>query len=196
MAAPVPDDVAALKRALAAAELRADQAEAGAVRAEEKATRAEEKAALAVAEAAAAKADRAEDQALIAHLQLQIAKLKRERFGVTSVRSSRVLDQLELQLEELEASATEDELAAEKAVARATTTVKGFERKKPSRQPFPEHLPRERVVIEAPTACACAIRRCRSAATKRGACAGATGSWPPRDGVRSPCYRPRRAGAR
>ena len=36
MAAPVPDDVAALKRALAAAELRADQAEAGAVRAEEK----------------------------------------------------------------------------------------------------------------------------------------------------------------
>ena len=66
MAAPVPDDVAALKRALAAAELRADQAEAGAVRAEEKATRAEEKAALAVAEAAAAKADRAEDQALIA----------------------------------------------------------------------------------------------------------------------------------
>ena len=155
MAAPVPDDVAALKRALAAAELRADQAEAGAVRAEEKATRAEEKAALAVAEAAAAKADRAEDQALIAHLQLQIAKLKRERFGVTSERSSRLLDQLELQLEELEASATEDELAAEKAVARATTTVKGFERKKPSRQPFPEHLPRERVVIEAPTACAC-----------------------------------------
>ena len=57
MAAPVPDDVAALKRALAAAELRADQAEAGAVRAEEKATRAEEKAALAVAEVDAGRFD-------------------------------------------------------------------------------------------------------------------------------------------
>lgn len=33
--------------------------------------------------------------------------------------------------------------------------MKGFERRKPSRQPFPEHLPRERVVIDAPTACAC-----------------------------------------
>ena len=61
---------------------------------------------------------------------------------------------MELQLEELEASATEDELAAEKA-ARATTTVRAFARKKPSRQPFPEHLPRERVVLETPTACAC-----------------------------------------
>ena len=106
------------------------------------------------AEVAVAKAERSEDQALIAHLKLMIAKLKRETFGVSSERSSRLLDQMELQLEELEASATEDELAAEKA-ARATTTVRAFARKKPSRQPFPEHLPRERVVLETPTACAC-----------------------------------------
>lgn len=106
------------------------------------------------AEVAVAKAERSEDQALIAHLKLMIAKLKRETFGVSSERSSRLLDQMELQLEELEASATEDELAAENA-ARATTTVRAFARKKPSRQPFPEHLPRERVVLETPTACAC-----------------------------------------
>ena len=103
----------------------------------------------------AAKAERADDQALIAHLKLQIAKLKRERFGTSSERTSRLLDQLELQLEELEASATEDELAAEQAAARAAAPVRAFTRAKPSRQPFPEHLPRERVVIEAPRTCAC-----------------------------------------
>ena len=54
------------------------------------------------------------------------------------------------QLDELEASATEDELAAEQAAA-GTTQVKRFARRKP----FPAHLPRERVVVPAPTACAC-----------------------------------------
>ena len=61
---------------------------------------------------------------------------------------------MELQLEDLEAAATEDELAAEKAAAR-TQTVRSFERKRPSRKPFPEHLPRERVVIAAPESCPC-----------------------------------------
>ena len=61
---------------------------------------------------------------------------------------------MELQLEELEAAATEDELAAEKAAAR-TQTVQSFQRKRPSRKPFPEHLPRERVVIPAPESCPC-----------------------------------------
>ena len=60
-----------------------------------------------------------------------------------------LLDQLELALDELTAIATEDELAAEKAAA-GTTEVKGFVRRKPSRKPFPEHLPRERVVVPAP----------------------------------------------
>ncbi len=53
------------------------------------------------------------DAALIAHLKLEIAKLKRAQFGQTSERSQRLLDQYELQLEELEASATLDELKAE-----------------------------------------------------------------------------------
>jgi transposase len=106
------------------------------------------------AELAAERAERSADRALIAHLKLQILKLNRERFGPRSERSARLLDQLELQLEELEASASEDELAAEQAAAK-TTRVASFERRKPSRQPLPAHLPRERVVEPAPTSCAC-----------------------------------------
>ena len=106
------------------------------------------------AEAATLRAKVADDQALIAHLKLWIEKLNRDRFGQRSERSARLLNQLELQLEELEATATEDELAAEKAVAR-TTSVAAFTRKRPSRKPFPEHLPRERVIVPGPTACAC-----------------------------------------
>jgi hypothetical protein len=64
------------------------------------------------------------------------------------------LDQLELTLEELESSATEDELAAEMAAAK-TTKVASFTRKRPSRKPFPEDLPRERLIVPGPTACAC-----------------------------------------
>jgi len=64
-----------------------------------------------------------------------------------------LIDQMELQLEELEAAATEDEITAEKLAK--TTTVAGFERRRPARKPFPDHLPRERVVIAAPTACCC-----------------------------------------
>src|SRR5271156_728904 len=65
------------------------------------------------AEVAAALAERSANQVLIAHLKLEIAKLNRDRFGPRSERSTRLLDQMELQLEELEASATADELAAE-----------------------------------------------------------------------------------
>jgi transposase len=114
---------------------------------------AEENAAL-KAELAVARAKASEDMALIAAQKLRIAKLERQVYGQRSERSARLIDQLALTFEELEASATEDELAAEKAIAR-TTTVAGFKRKRPERNTFPEHLPRERVVIEAPTACAC-----------------------------------------
>ena len=114
------------------------------------------KAALGDAEAmlAAERAGRSSDQALIVYLKLAIEKLKRELYGQRSERSARLLDQMELQLEELEASAAQDALAAEAAAA-AATKVMAFERRKPSRRPLPEHLPRERVVEPAPTACAC-----------------------------------------
>ena len=97
------------------------------------------KAALAASEARASAAE-----AQIAALTLMIEKLRRALYGRRSERKERLLDQLELALDELTASATEDELAAERAAA-GSTEVKGFVRRKPSRKPFPEHLPRERV---------------------------------------------------
>src|SRR5271167_3366638 len=93
-------------------------------------------------------------EAMVAHLKLLIAKMKRDRFGQSSERGRRLLDQLELQLEELEANATEDAAAAGK-VEPDPTTVRGFTRKKPVRGPLPAHLPRERVVIPAPSSCPC-----------------------------------------
>ena len=114
------------------------------------------KAALAASEAraAAAEAKASDAEAQVAALTLMIEKLRRALYGRRSERSERLLGQLELALDELTASATEDELAAEKAAA-ASTGVKGFVRRKPSRKPFPDHLPRERVVVPAPTACEC-----------------------------------------
>jgi len=82
------------------------------------------------------------------------AKLRRDKYGITSERRTRLIDQLELQLEELEVAATEDALAAEQAADKAST-VRAFTRRKPVRKPFPPHLPRERVVVEAPTSCTC-----------------------------------------
>jgi transposase len=104
--------------------------------------------------AAAALAQNADDAATIARQNLEIAKLKRQIYGPRTERTARLLDQMELELEELEADATEDEIAAERAAAK-TTNVAPFTRKRPSRQPFPEHLPRERVVVPAPTTCDC-----------------------------------------
>src|ERR1700731_4707712 len=115
---------------------------------------AEALAARAQAEAASAKADLSSTEALMSHLKLEIEKLRRQLYGSRSEHKARLLEQMELKLEELEAAATEDELAAERAAAR-TQTVQSFQRKRPSRKPFPEHLLRERVVIPAPESCPC-----------------------------------------
>jgi transposase len=132
-ATPIPDDIAALRAALAQAEARACAAEAEAARA--------------VAHASSA-------DALIATLKLEIEKLRRELYGPRAERTARLLAQLELQLEDLEATASEDEPTTEQAGAK-TTTVQAFTRKMPARKPFPAHLPRERVVVAAPTRCPC-----------------------------------------
>ena len=129
----LPDDIAALKAALIVERAKALEA---------------------AAELAVARAKASEDTALIAQQKLRIAKLERQIYGQKSERSARLVDQLALAFEEAEASATEDELAAEKAVAN-TTTVRGFTRQRPERNTFPEHLPRERVVIDPPTTCEC-----------------------------------------
>ncbi|MGY3238212.1 small-conductance mechanosensitive channel [Bradyrhizobium sp. USDA 4448] len=129
----LPEDIAALKEALASERAKALDI---------------------AAELAVARAKASEDSALIARQKLRIAKLERQVHGQRSERSSRLIDQLALTFEELESSATEDELAAERAVAR-TTTVRGFTRTRPERNTFPDHLPRERVVIDSPTTCEC-----------------------------------------
>ena len=55
----------------------------------------------------------------------------------------------------LKTSASEDDLTAEQAATRAgITTVSAFTRQRPARKPFPEHLPRERVIVPGPTSCA------------------------------------------
>jgi len=91
-------------------------------------------------------------EAMVAHYKLLIAKLRRERYGQSSEHGRKLLDQLELQLEEAAASVAEDEAVA---VPSEDTAVRPFTRKKPVRAPFPAHLPRERVVI---------LRICRASA--------------------------------
>ena len=136
----LPDDIAALQAALVSERAKRIEEAARAARVE--------------AELAVAKAKASNDEALIAHQQLQIAKLTRQLYGQHSERTVQLLDQMELALEELESSATEDEIAAERAMAK-TTNVVAFTRKRPARQPFPEHLPRERVIEPGPTVCPC-----------------------------------------
>jgi transposase len=128
-----PDDLDALQTALAAATANAARVEA----------------VLAVA-----LAQNADDKAVIAAQKLEIAKLKRQIFGPRSERASRLIEQMELELEELAAAATENDIAAEHAAAK-TTTVAAFERKRPARQPFPAHLPRERVIVPGSNQCSC-----------------------------------------
>ena len=112
--------------------------------------------ALLLSERAERQAEHRADQRLINHLKLEIAKLRRDKFGPRSERTARLLDQLELQLEELESTVTEDDLVAEQASpSQPAIPVPAHSRKHPSRQPFPAHLPRERVVVPAPTSCPC-----------------------------------------
>jgi transposase len=91
-------------------------------------------------------------EAMVAQLKLLIARLRREQYGQSSERRRKLLDQLELQLEEVAASAAEDEITAAPV---GGTMVHPFTRRRPVRAPFPAHLPRERVVIPGPTACPC-----------------------------------------
>ena len=131
--AALPDDIDALKAALIIERTKMQEV---------------------AAELAVARAKASEDLALIAHQKLRIAKLERQIYGPRSERSSLLIEQMALAFEELAASATEDELAAEIAVSNVTS-VAGFTRQRPERNTFPEHLPRERVVIDPPAACDC-----------------------------------------
>jgi transposase len=94
-----------------------------------------ERAARIAAEAKAAEAS-AVRQGLtleLERLKLEIARLRRERFGPSAERSAR-LEQLELSLEDLEEAAAEAQ-AAQAPDPDETTVVGGFTRRKPARRP-------------------------------------------------------------
>jgi len=113
-----------------------------------------EQALVAEAEAAKVWAINADLRARNAHLELMNEQMRREKYGARSERSRRLLDQLELTLEELEANASEAELLGQIAAAK-TTTVQAFTRTRSTRRDFPADLPREQVVIPAPDLCPC-----------------------------------------
>lgn len=116
--------------------------------------------------AAIAQAEAADARAIIEDLKLRIAKARQDKWGQSSERHKQLLDQLELQLEDVVTAATEDELAAEMAVARAAAAgvpVTPFTRRKAAREPLSADLPRRRVVVPGPEACPC----CHSAELRK-----------------------------
>ena len=132
-------EIAVLRAALAAAEARASAAEGALVAAKGELTQVQ------------AIVSASED--MIRHLRLQIAKLRREQYGHSAERHARLIEQLEMQLEDIETDIADDRAKTEATGPGAM--VAAFERRRPARKPFPEHLPRERVVVEAPTSCTC-----------------------------------------
>jgi transposase len=134
-----PSEIDVLRAALATAEARAAAAEGALVAAKGELTRVQ-----AVVSAS---------EEMIRHLRLQIAKLRREQYSHSAERHARLIEQLEMQLEDLETDLGEDRTKAEAAPAK--TRVAAFERRRPARKPFPDHLPRERVMVEGPTSCSC-----------------------------------------
>jgi transposase len=130
------DEVAALKQRLAEREAELEKERAARI---------------------AAEAERSSVEALVAHLQLEIAKLRHGKFGQSSERAAHLLEQLELELADLEGDVAEDAVRAEIAAAHAAgeAITPAQARRKPARGPLPAHLPRERVVVAAPTSCPC-----------------------------------------
>lgn len=90
----------------------------------------------------------AKRDSLIDKLKAQLAVLKRTRFGSSSEKIDRAIEQLELALEDIEAA--EAEIVVPGSLPDGNRT-----KAKPSRQPLPDHLPRHDVMYQA--ACACPV---------------------------------------
>ncbi len=86
----------------------------------------------------------------IAHLRLTIAKMKRAAYGSSSEHAARLIDQLEMQLGELVATASEGKAAE---AIEYPQPVAGDASPKPARRPLDPKLPRERIVYQAPCTC-------------------------------------------
>ena len=105
------------------------------------------------AEAGQLKAERHLLALEIERVKLLLAKARHEQYGQSSERGRRLVEQLELELEELEETATAVTVAAE--MATPSIEVRRFRRRLPVRRPLPESLPRRRIVYPAPVTCPC-----------------------------------------
>ncbi|MCV6547544.1 MAG: IS66 family transposase, partial [Cohaesibacter sp.] len=85
---------------------------------------------------------------LIEKLSAELAVLRRSRFGKSSEKIKRTIEQLELALEDIEAADAEDE-----PPSTSTKNKKKTGGKKPSRKPPPAHLPRQTITHEASCQC-------------------------------------------
>jgi transposase len=86
----------------------------------------------------------------IEQLKLLIAKLRRMQFGRKSEKVERQIEQLQLRLDDLEASRAEQ--IGSSAAPPAALETPGA--RKPVRRPLPDHLPREtRKILPKPSAC-------------------------------------------
>jgi transposase len=83
-------------------------------------------------------------------LKLQIAALKRQRFGKSSEKLDQEITQLELIVEDLEQTAAAHELKTGVAAAIEDSSTDASEpvKRKPARQPLPDHLPRETIKLD------------------------------------------------
>ena len=93
----------------------------------------------------------------IEHLKAQLAVLRRARFGRSSEKLDREIEQLELVLGELEESVAESNARTEQAKQERASPAraKPADRKPGGRKPLPAHLPREQVIHQPPPACVC-----------------------------------------
>ena len=82
----------------------------------------------------------------IEKLKMQLAVLRRARFGRSSEKLDHAIEQLELLIGELEADAGAVEARDTAGDADAGQPVKRRERQHPVRKPLPPHLPRETIV--------------------------------------------------
>jgi transposase len=79
----------------------------------------------------------------VERLRLIIVRLRRLQFGCKSEKIQREIEQLELQLEDLEAGNAEKQEKTERTLAPAAAAVFAAATRKPARRPLPDHLPRE-----------------------------------------------------
>ena len=88
----------------------------------------------------------------IEKLKLQLARLRRMKFGQSSERLTLLADQLELTLEDLEAEHAHAACVVAGDVSPEVLQAPG---RKPRREPLPAHLPRQEVIHPAPEADGC-----------------------------------------